>query len=466
MFNKKYPVFLFCFILVGLMLPRAGFAQGIELKDVLKIRLVERWGGMSIAEKNFEIVNTRGVWKNYRTKLVKDWDPSTKGTFKDSSRVFVSDISTDLLKKMLSAINIPDTTVVDAHYNLSIDSLIKYTDTVHPNLTSKQKADFVEAVRNKDNIHQALVSLSPAFIDDYKGYYAISITTRNKETFNIRAQKWAYPCYLPWQYNNSKNYNPIIQNILFDIIGGKDEIDKHQQYLSLNIDKYIYRKFLETRFNWELFQTENPESYRILNNTVTPVDFVVLRPVPDHIPDFRESYILHSSRLPAYVNIYWNFSKTDTGNMRCFKRYEDTLAILFNQKSFLFDYMKNIKDGHLSVIKYSQGGMEEAKKIMYNNIKKYFASIEFYDPAHMHFFRVFGENGNLQHWIVFGDKALVLADYTGELKDGDTTEFKGITPDPNAAGPHKNLKGLCLVFDATGKRLGGTTDRAFIGWPF
>ena len=465
MFIKKYPVFLFCFILVGLMLPRAGFAQGIELKDVLKIRLVERWGGASIAGNSFEIINKNGTWKSYRTKVVKGWDSRNKGPYQDSTVVFIKNISPKIIEELLYILANPDTGRVMAHYKLNNDSLKKYTDTIHPSLTTQQKDEFINALQNKNNIREALAKTIFILKGD-NARYEISISTRTHKTHTASTWKDGFLSYLPWLYSGVYNYNPRIQDIFFELDGDTKAAAEETERFYVNIDKFVYRKYFETQFNWELFQAENPESYRILNNTVTPVDFVVLRPVPGHIPDFRESYILHSSRLPAYVNIYWNFSKTDTGNMRCFKRYEDTLAILFNQKSFLFDYMKNIKDGHLSVIKYSQGGMEEAKKIMYNNIKKYFASIEFYDPAHMHFFRVFGENGNLQHWIVFGDKAVVLADYTGELKDGDTTEFKGITPDPNAAGPHKNLKGLCLVFDATGKRLGGTTDRAFIGWPF
>jgi len=123
MFIKKYPVFLFCFILVGLMLPRAGFAQGIELKDVLKIRLVERWGGASIAGNSFEIINKNGTWKSYRTKVVKGWDSRNKGPYQDSTVVFIKNISPKIIEELLYILANPDTGRVMAHYKLNNDSL-------------------------------------------------------------------------------------------------------------------------------------------------------------------------------------------------------------------------------------------------------------------------------------------------------------------------------------------------------
>jgi hypothetical protein len=462
----KKNIFLLCIVIIGSILSgRICVAQKIELKDVVKIRLVERWGGASEREKNVEVINKNGIWKSYQTKWVKDCDPKTKGMSIDSSRIFIKNIPNKLLAELLSFIANPDTAIIASHFKLT-DSLVKYTDTIHPSLTRIQKADFVNAIKTPSILHEALVYAMPILKDPDSGHYAISITTKANKNYILKAQKWHFASYLPWVSKSIKDYDPRIQDIFYNLSGDDLEAAEQRSLFYKNIDKVIYRKYFETRFNWELFQKENSESYRILNNSITPKEFIVDRHKPNTMSDYRQTYYFNSSLLPPYVNIYWDFYKTDTVNIRQFKKYEDTLANLFKRKNFLYDYLKNNIGVRAFVVKHSWDGMDETKKIMYNNIRKQFASIAFYDPSQMHFLRVVEADGNLSHWIVFGDKLVVLADYTGDLIGGASTDFKGIIPDPNSRGNHKNLKGVCLVFDNTGKRVGGTTDRVYIGWPF
>lgn len=463
MISRVYYLILFLCIFTIAALPKVGFAQNIQLSDVTKIRLAEKWGGASIAGNYFEVINKNGIWKSYRTRIVKDWDNRTKGPYQDSSRVFIKNISPKIINELLSILANPDTGGVVAHYNLNSDSLKKYTDTVHPNLTVQQKSEFVKALQNADNIKEALANSIFILKGNNNGLYQISIDTRTHKTHTASTWNDSFLSYLPWLYSGAYNYNPRILDIFFELGGDTKAAAEHTKRFYVNIDKYIYRKYFETRFNWELFQAENPESYRILNNTITPYKFIVDRHKPNHIPDYRQMYIVHSSRLPDYVNIYWDFYRTDVENCRQLKKYEDTLVSLFHKGNFLFDYLKNRKGARLFVVKGSINGMHSEAKYIYNALKANYKAAEWFDVSQLQFFRVLEADGNMSHWLVFGDKATVLMAYTGDLNAGYLTEFNGITSDPNSTGSHKHSNFRCVVFDKTGKHIWGNLDRVFLG---
>lgn len=466
MFAPKYCYFLCFFIIVALIIPRPIFAQQIELKDVAHIQLIERWGGASSDQQHFVVINQNNVWKCYRTKLVKGWDPKIKGERLDSSRVFIKEIPVNLLTSLLSALTKPDTGIVDAHFKLSNDSLIKYTDTVHPKLTRKQKTEFVSALKSSNNIHEALVYRSPIFKNADSGRYAINVITNDNKNYVFIAQKNWFVAYPPWQYDGGINYNPDILKSFFEITGNYKEAAGLLKMEYIDIDKYVYRKYFETRFNWELFRAENPELYRLLNNTITPYKYIVDRHKPNQAPDFRQRYYFKSSRLPSYVYVDWSFHEPTAANIRQFKRYEDTLAGIFSKGNFLFRYLKSRKGAKLFIVKGNINGMQTEKKYVRNKLRSYYPPAATYDINHLHFLRVLEADGNLSHWLLFAGKAIILAGYTGEINNDFKVRFTGITPDPNAAGPHKKLQSRCLIFDSSGQYLWGSTDRVFMLAPF
>lgn len=216
--------------------------QDISLKQVVKLNLSERPGGLSSSDmvKKFVVVNEKGVWKSYQ--------------FKDSlTKTFIKIIPKEELVHLLKIINAKDTIIKMDQFNMqhqemvvAFDSLIKRSPYKDEGLTSVQKAMFFEACLDKKQIETALRSiLIPSKMDD-KTQYKITITTKSGKEKVISAYSFVNIYNLPWNIDDKQVYNPNISRI-FASLTGDEHFDKQ-------FKGFLYKRLI-IRIFWSKFRS-------------------------------------------------------------------------------------------------------------------------------------------------------------------------------------------------------------------
>lgn len=216
--------------------------QDISLEKMVKLRLLERPGGLSSSDmvKKFEVINEKGVWKSYQ--------------FNDSlTKTFIKVIPKEELVHLLKIINTKDTSIKMELFNMkhqemvvAFDSLIKVNPYKDEGLTSVQKAVFFEACLDKKQIEAALRSiLIPSRMDD-KTEYKITITTKSGKEKVIAAYSFASIYNLPWNIDDKQVYNPNISRI-FASLTGDERFDKQ-------FKGFLYKRLIQRIF-WSKFRS-------------------------------------------------------------------------------------------------------------------------------------------------------------------------------------------------------------------
>jgi hypothetical protein len=241
---------------------------------------------------------------------------------------------------------------------------------------------------------------------------------------------------LPWYIDNIKSYDPNI-TIIYEFIAGHDKYAEYEQRrLYHNMDQEIYKNYFMTRFNWENLKSDQPTSFALLKNTLTPAYF--------YRDSTHSSISFRSSLLPKYLDLPFAFRHGDTSVVAAFKRYEDTIVNVFKRDNFLFDHLK-MKPGYHMVFdhyKMSRGG-----KYIFKEIKKYFTGIDSFDYKKSQFIIIYKGRKIDSKWILLPDNSLIMVediinDTTGLLSDK-------VNFSDDLKRPHANP--IIVIFDASGK---------------
>jgi len=425
---------LFISILFFSSLSALAQKQPVTLSDVTSFKLVWHEGGLMNEYRILEVVPADTDWACYQTHL--RGHTSKAEEINDSTRTFIKDIPSKILTQLLRIIARKDTGVNAGPFKISKTELITYTDSIKADLKLQQKAEFIDSLRSEAVINYGLnKALQPFMLDD-RAYYGITITTRQNQSFTIKAYSFGYLFNLPWYIDNIKSYDPNI-SIIYEFISGHDKYAEYEQKrLYHDMDWEIYKNYFMTRFNWEDLKSDQPVSFALLKNTLTPTYF--------YRDSIHSSISFRSSLLPKYVNLPFAFRHGDTSAVAAFKRYEDTIANVFKRDNFLFDDLK-MKPGYRMVFdhyKMSRGG-----KYIFKEIKKYFTGIDGFDYKKSQFIVIYKEHQIDSKWILLPNNSLIMV----EDNINDTTGLLSgkVNFSDDLKRPHANP--VVVIFDASGK---------------
>ncbi|WP_214072298.1 hypothetical protein [Mucilaginibacter sp. dw_454] len=444
---KFFIYCLFCFLILHLN----AVAQDIKLQNIIKITFDEGIPDNNLyPHKTVEVVPEQGQWKSYQTVYYTTYDPKTKNPFSDSTRRFIKIISADTLTLLLDIISKKDTTVNERNFNISINQLIKYTDTVDKEINPQQKQRFIDAIENKSIVHDALMSCVFPIMrisSDGGGGSSIVIKTKDGKDVGISKMESSFINGLPWGNNEEKLYDPRITDIYYAVMNNVKEAQRERGWMYRWIDKMIYQKYFQTAFYWEDFKIKHPEVYASFKGTLTPARLVKGNGVTG------DSYV--SSRLPAYaLIIFWLHDNLDSAIYK-YKSYEDTVVSVFKKRNFLFDYIKSKKDTRVYVYAGRMAGKNALGYV--REIKEYYPEIEKLNRYKALLIACMNPNKTSSRWMILPNDQLLLLDYTGKLVYTADGKFDGFVPDSGVTRHH-----VCLVFDSKGNRIGGS-DNANVG---
>jgi hypothetical protein len=434
-----------CFLIILSGICSVAIAQDLKLQDITKITLNTGIpDNINYSHRTMEVVQENGQWNAYQTVLYKNYDPKTKKSFGDSTRRFVKLIPEDTLTLFLAMVAKPDTVIKVDNFNINADELVKYIDTVHPQISVRQKQEFIDSIHSKTAVNDILlkyIALRIGFTNDNPHGFTI-LTKGNKEYFGDSIDK--YGIYLlPWAIKEKRSNDPRITMIFNFIMDDEKETQRLRNRMHKQaIDWQMNWVYFQTPFYWEDIKTKHPDVFASFKGTLTPAVFVKSKAVGNNL------YV--SSRLPNNVLIkFWLFS--DSAFYK-FKPYEDTLVDVFKKQKFFVKYFESVKAATVKVHPARMLGPYGAS--IFIEIKHY------YPPAgkldYNKFLPIYlSGNGIYSRWMVLPNNEMILLSYTGTLVYGANNKFKGILPpDPGEI----RSKRVCIVFDNKGKRVGGSED--------
>lgn len=442
-FNLKNTVCCLATIFISLFINDCCAQSKIKLDQVIKFELYTHDGGLSSDERKLEVTLEHGKWKCHQTKLV-----SWKG--KSDSRTFVKEIPAHVLKQLLVIINQQDTGKKVKLFNININDLSNRIDSIKslqqliaqltpgspPYIKTKfkpeQLKEFIEAIKNKDIIAEALEkALTPISIADETSY-TITVITKGNYSFTIKAFSLGFSYNLPWYIGKIKSYDPNT-SLIFEYISGNDKYpEREKRYLYDNINRNIYWKYFQTRFNWEDFKNEEPQSYQLLKGTLTPAKFIKF--------NNSSNVLFKSSLLPQYVQIQTFFKKDDKAAIRRYKRFEDTLVTVFKKNNFLFDYLKTRPDAKM-ILQPDLMGNDGQRR--FKDLAKYYHEIEKFNYKDSHSLIIIGADDLISKWIWLPNNTLLLIAYNNN---------KLLSIPQKYLIPVKNLheQSVCILFNDSG----------------
>lgn len=219
----------------------------VKLKDVAKFELITKGGGLSDTYRSIIVEPDTGGWRCYLTKFI-GYDAKSKIKINSSKKVFIKMVPAGVLNQLLNIVSKPDTGINMKLFKIDRAKLTSSIDSLHINLKSTQKVEFVNAVKSKAIVKEALVrALHPMPMDD-KTYYGITIITKSNDSIIVKAYSFASLYYLPWQINGVNSYNPNI-SLIFNFISANEQYAGQQnKWLHRNIDQNIYQYCLRKRW--------------------------------------------------------------------------------------------------------------------------------------------------------------------------------------------------------------------------
>lgn len=450
-------ILFFLFIVTSILRGEVCAAQKNELKDIKKIQLITRGGGLSNYYKGIEVIKEGNGWNSYQIKLIGGYNRLTKRLYNDSSRTFIRNIPENMLNELLRLISKPDTVITLALFNLDQKQLVKYIDTniitLKPMIFKPvQKAAIIRALQSKDTLGKMLKrAVIPAFVMDDKNYYAIILTDKTNKSDTTYAYSFADPYYLPWIIKKAKSYNPQISLIYNFIIGNDNFAQQEKNQLYEHIDWWLYQTYFELKFNWDNLKTDQPEAYKLLGGTLTPTLFTSNK--------WGHTGFFKSSRLPPYIKISFGYMTDSTLASIRYKKFEDTLVAIFKQKVFLFSYLGSRENCSVLI---SPGKMGEAGKSYVKDIAKYYPEIKNINYKESIMFEVIDKYSKRSKWLYLPNNNVILLKYKGKLTLTDNIYFEGIEPYLRNARIMSESS-VCIVFDNLGKKIAGNLEYADVG---
>ena len=220
----------------------------IKLKDISKLVLEERAGGLGNNYKRFEVVKEGRSWKCYQTISISytEIDTSTKRKIKN--------IPANVLTRLLAIVESSDSILHIKQFEINQKELVSNIDSLkvfdkRVKFSAKQKSEFADSLNSKFVIQPAFQKvMKPVYLDD-RTYYGIKIITGLKDTSTVYAYSFADLYYLPWIINNRKIYNPKITLIYEFIKDNKTFPVREKHYLYTRIVQNIYWKYFQRKFN-------------------------------------------------------------------------------------------------------------------------------------------------------------------------------------------------------------------------
>jgi len=232
-FEKYFSPFFYILLLVSIFCTKNCLCQKvIKLDEVTKIELVTRAGGLSSDYRRIEVVPESGGWKCYQTSIKGS---TLKGIIDNSSKIFIKDVSSNILTQLLKIIAKQDTGINIDLFKINTTKLISTIDSIGWKLQVAPKERFIKVVQSKVVLQKTLREVLTSFMMDDRTYYGITINTKENVSFTIKAYSFGYLYYLPWEINNIKSYDPNI-SIIFEIISGNDNYptyEKRRLYLDM-----------------------------------------------------------------------------------------------------------------------------------------------------------------------------------------------------------------------------------------
>jgi hypothetical protein len=418
-------------------------AQKIKLDDVTKIELTTSGSFTQRYYKKVEVVSENNIWNSYQTRHYSE--TYIKPTIKDSSRTLIKSIPAAALDQFLRCISIPDTLIKAGQFHIDTKKLSLYIDTVVPNLQPKQKAEFVRLLKSKAVLQERLQKIIDPFNFDDKTYYEIKVTTKENKKISVTAYTYSAKYRLPWTNERWKTYNPTIAE-LFETIGGNDKFVKTEKVaLYKGLIQAIYRKYLEPGLGWETYKKDYPLASSGLSETLTPKRY---------LKHGSGNFTLYfsSSKLPSYVWMNFRFPETDTLH-NWYATYEQMLVKAYKRGNFLFNLSKKGPD---QMTIFSPG---ELSKPNFDIIAAQYPDIKKFDIGDiLSLYRMDGYNDmgiteNVSMWLILPNSNSILLTYTGKIIKNRRQQFTDIIKTRN--GDQKNV---CIVFDNSGKQIGGNDD--------
>jgi hypothetical protein len=409
---KPHPYLIFFAIFISTFCT----GQDIKLNDVAKIKVTTIGGSGFRDNWHIEVVNENGNWKSYQIRHEQAFNT-------DSSKRLIRNIPDNIISDLVDIINHPETRPVVSHYGFDETELLKYVDTISPALKSYQKAQFTKALQSQSVLQDALLEINTPEEIDHSVYCAITVVTKANVSFEISTYAFGYLDYAVWQHEKIKYFNPGIHKI-FHFARLKDkETAGAKKRLYKAIAQAVYRKHLETKFNWADFKEDYPASFKLLNASLKPIRLV--RSKNELIGEFS------SSQFPGYITLGTSFAGNDIESITLIKRQEDTIVNICKKVKFLTDHYKSQPGARVLVSHQNDGH------------KQYFR------------FSMTSNNNNRSEWLVVDNKSVVLLNYSGQLKDPFSNKFEGIIPRQAVVAVNHQAY---LIFDFDGNMIGGNKE--------
>lgn len=438
-----------CFtMLLALVVSNCFAQQKLRLRDLNKIEFYQHGGGLSSDEKKIEVIFEDGNWNAYQTKMVQ-WRNES-----NNEKIFIKTVSAKLLNKLLYIVNDSDTSKNIKLFNIKTDDLIntidsslnwerKYWDVknngtyVETILKKEQKAAVLKAINNKEILKKSFEkALTPMLMAD-KTYYSISFISNSKEQLKVEAYSFADVYNLPWYVNKRKKYNPNISLIFEFILGNKIFPSQQRGWLLDKINVDIYNTYFKTPFNWSDFKIQQPETFSLLGNTLTPANFSKYKD--------RSIVYFNSSLLPKYVQIPAFFQVNDTVFIKQVKKFENTLVDVFKNDNFLFKYLEARSDATVIINPTTIGNFGVG---YFRDIKNYYKDIVSFDQKNVQILEVYiGKEMRKElrsKWMWLPNNTLLLLKY-----DFDKLKNLPLTNLVSDKKPYEEV--VCILFDANGK---------------
>lgn len=450
-----------CLILITTITGGQVYAQKIEVSNLAKIELITAGSWMDGYYQKVEVVSENGNWKSYQTRLASNGNSRGRQIVNDSIRTFIQDIPASTVTQFIKLATTPDPAIRDSLFNIKTANLITQIDSninwlirqreIKTQPSPKWKDQFVKAVSSKSVVNKALYNLlHPMVMSDRSNYYIIVTDKLNKtDTITANANHELY--YLPWRVKGKESYNPNITKLFELMCGNYLFAQKEQRRLHNGIvsELYYYHSF-KALLDWDRFKAEQPELYNQASKTLIPFKFSKYNEGASTY-DMGYTGVFLSTNLPAYIELRFSFAKAYPNLIAFSNAVESRVTAWYKNGSFLFDFMKRHS---YATIMFSPSVTAER----YTEIVKHYPDIsKFERPQIKAFLIAEGQNyDNSSLWLLLPDDKIVLIGYNGKLADNYQNKFD-ITPTSRYGQTYKNV---CIVFDKSGKKIGGT-DQPF-----
>ena len=342
-------------LMVMISLFKSYGQTGISYKDVAKIIISEKCGGMSGSCTSVnEITKQDSKWAVFHTEETRAFDAFLSRRHPNFSRkgihVFQKYLDEQTVINFIAAAQLRPIRYKAAVTGITADYLKANADKVwlsFSGLPASQKKEFLNSIR-QPRVDSALnICFSNTPTDVYVDCVISIIKKNTKDTVSFEAS-YEYPFLLPWVINKrDTTYNMQISQFAVAVLG-QDSACNLKPLLAgervySDIYDFIFRNYCEKAFTQQDYELQYPQAFALLRNTY-------------HIIDVRSGsdfafLKLQPKTLPA--NIYLN-DALHVGNADSVAHaihLKDVLAAILKHSNFVFKYAaEHPSSGYLTFI--------------------------------------------------------------------------------------------------------------------